>query len=508
MTTVTESFSDTYRVSTTNVGDFSPSRQTRKNEPMSKLPRVLVIDDDSGVRKVLARVLGGKYTVELASSGVEGLRKAGVLKPDLVLLDLKLPEMNGMAVLPAIKKIRGDISIIILTAYGNISSAVQAIKLGATDYLEKPFDNQALLKEVECCIGQKGVRKKVPIRDKIIGESAAIQSSWKRVEQFGPTDIPILLQGETGTGKELFAQAIHQISKRSENPLVAIDCATLPEELMESELFGHEKGAFTGAYKKKAGRVTWANGGSLFLDEIAVLPLSCQAKLLGLVEKQGFIPLGSARASERNTLDVRVISATNVSLTEAVRQGTFREDLYYRLDGVTIELPPLRERDRDLELLVWHFLEKYRTQYNKPDLGISEAAMDILRFYSWPGNIRQLERVMAVAVVLAEEQVSPQDLPQNLSKPERTADSGRPKLELHLDCDLTSPIDLKGIKEWAGREAERHIIQVVRRKLHLNQAELAQFLGVDPKTLRARIRDIEADGPDEAHFRWDDPRGP
>ena len=471
-----------------------------KNDAMSELPKVLVIDDDSGVRQVLARVLGGKYRVESASTGAEGLRKAGLLKPDLVLLDLRLPKMNGMSVLQAIKKMNEDIPIIMLTAHGNIGSAVQAIKLGAIDYLEKPFDNQRLLNEVEHGISLNGRPKRGPIRDQIIGESPAIQSVWKLVEKFGPTDIPILLQGETGTGKELFAQAIHEISKRSDHSLVPIDCATLPEELMESELFGHEKGAFTGAYKKKEGRVTRANGGSLFLDEIAILPLSCQAKLLRFVEKQGFIPLGSARASGGDALDTRFISATNVSLREAIQQGTFRDDLYYRLDGVTIQLPPLRERGRDLELLVRHFLEKYRIQYSKPDLGISEAAMDILRFYPWPGNIRQLERVMAVAVVLAEEQVLPQDLPQSLSKPDRTAEPGQPKLELHLDCDVTSPIDLKRIKEWAGKEAERHIIQAVRRKLHLNQEQLAQFLGVDPKTLRARLKEIEASGSDKNPF--------
>lgn len=465
---------------------------------MRKLPKILVIDDDPGILRTLALVLSPGYSVHLVSTGEEGLRQSELLKPDLVLLDLKLPGMGGLAVLRALKKSNGAISVIILTAYGKVDSAVQAIKLGAVDYLEKPLDNERLRGEVDRFFAAKRVPKKAPIRDKIIGESPAIQKVWRLVEQFGPTDIPILLQGETGTGKELFARALHEISKRSQGPLVSIDCSALPEELMESELFGYEKGAFTGAYQNKPGRVLWANGGSLFLDEISVLPLSCQAKLLRLVEEQGFVRLGT-RSSGENTVDVRIISATNVRVRDGIQKGLFRADLYHRLNGLTIELPPLRNRGYDVELLVRHFLDRYRSQYNKPPLKISPGAMDILRSYSWPGNVRELQRVMAAAALVAGEELLSQDLTLDLPEPGLNCRPGQLELKLRVNCDLSAPINLKRLKGWAGREVERRIIREVQKKVRLNRGELAHFLGVDPKTLRSRLKEMgkEPRGKDE-----------
>lgn len=457
---------------------------------MSKSASVLIIDDEPCMHRLLTRLLSAHYAVHLAVTGEEGLRKSETLRPDLILLDLNLPHMSGLSVLEVLSKTRKDTPVIIITGYGQVDSAVQALKLGAVDYIRKPLDCEKFLAEIHRLIERnEAFQKRSPSRARTIGESSRMKQAWQLAERFAPTDIPVLVQGETGTGKELFAHAIHELSRRSEGPLVTIDCAGLPEELMESELFGYEKGAFTGADKTKPGRVAWANGGTLFMDEIALLRLSCQGKLLRLVEQQGFLPLG-ARASRWNVLDVRFISATNIPLADAVRQGAFRDDLYHRFNGMTIELPPLREREGDVELLVHHFLEKYRQQYNQPHLGISPAAMKALCAYPWPGNVRELLRVVMAAAVMAKEEIRPEDLPPRVLRRSLPPGPGQLKLELNLNCDLGAPIDLKSIKEWAGVQAETQIIQEVQRKVRLTKGELAKFLGVDPKTLRSRLKEL------------------
>ena len=329
-------------------------------------PNVLIIDDDPEIHRILAPVLSRKFRLHSTFSGEEGLTECEKVQPLLVLLDLMLPQMGGLAVLRTLKKMSGDAVVIMMSAYGQIRTAVQAIQSGAADYLEKPFDTKTLLGDIEQILAARAVRK-VSLRDRIIGESRPMKRVWKQVEQLGPTDIPILLQGETGTGKDLFAQALHQTSKHAGGPFVALYCATLPEQLAESELFGYEQGAFTGAVRKKQGKVAWADGGTLFLDEIGVLPLGSQSKLLRLVEQQSFVPLG-ARDSRAKRLDVRFLSATNVPLLHAIEAGGFRRDLYHRLNGLTIELPPLRERDGDLDLLTEHFLAQERLRQGCPDL--------------------------------------------------------------------------------------------------------------------------------------------
>jgi DNA-binding NtrC family response regulator len=455
---------------------------------MQPLPKVLIIDDDPEILRILARILSPAYSVHLACSGEEGLEQFERLHPDLVLLDLMLPQMGGMAVLRSLKRMSDDVLVIIMTAYGNIQTAVQAIQLGAVDYLEKPFDNQRLLGEVGQILAVR-VSKKRPTFDKIIGNSPPIQQVWRLVERFGPTDIPILLQGETGTGKEVFAQVLHQISKRGHGPLVQIDCGTVPEQLAESELFGYEQGAFTGAANKKPGQVAWADGGTLFLDEVGVLSLASQAKLLRFVEQQGFIPLG-ARDAKLRRLDVRFISATNVPLRTAIEEGAFREDLYQRLTGVTIELPPLRERRGDLELLCQYFLDRYRHRHNKPEVEISEDCMGVFLSYSWPGNIRELQRVIAAAVVMADRSIRPEHLPSCIREHARAAPSPDAGFGVDSNSGLTRLIDLKEIKERAGREAQKQVILEIQRRAHVNHRELARMLRVDPKTLRCRLREM------------------
>ena len=455
---------------------------------MHRTPEVLIVDDDPHIRQALASALSPSYAVRLAESGEEGLEQARRRKPDLVLLDLMLPQMGGLAVLRTLKKMSEDILVIIMSAYGQIQTAVQAVKLGAADYFEKPIDRERLLCEMEKILAARQPRK-IPAREKIIGHSPALQRAWRLAEQFGPTDISILLQGETGTGKELFAQAIHQLSKRASGPLISIDCATVPEQLAESELFGYEQGAFTGASRGKPGNVSWAEGGTLFLDEIGALSPACQAKLLRLIEQRGYVPLG-ARDRRVHRLDARFISATNLPLRQATQKATFREDLYHRLTGLTIELPPLRERGDDLEPLVQHYLEQYRRQYHRPDVELSPACLDIFRSYAWPGNIRELQRVLAAAVIMADHEILPEHLPAHLGHPSVSLLPGPAPWLGALALDPAGPIDLKRVKEWAGREAEKHVIMEIQKRAGMNQQQLARVLGVDPKTLRSRLREL------------------
>jgi DNA-binding NtrC family response regulator len=454
---------------------------------MHKPQNVLIIDDDAQIHETLAAVLSPKFAVHSAFSGEDGLKEQERLQADLVLLDLMLPQMGGLAVLRALKRTSADVLVIMMSAYGQIRTAVQAIQSGAADYLEKPFDKPRLLSQIDQILAARAP-KEVSLRDRIIGESRPMKRIWKLVEQIGPTDIPVLLQGETGTGKELFARALHETSKRAQAPFVAIDCGTLPEHLTESELFGYEEGAFTGALKRKPGKVSWANQGSLFLDEIGALPLACQSKLLRLVEEQSFTPLG-ARDSRIKRLEVRFISATNTPLRQAIDTGGFRRDLYHRLNGLTLEVPPLRDRDGDLELLVRYFLDQHRRKHAQPDLEISEECLEALKAYSWPGNVRELQQVLAAAAAIAGHRISVEHLPSHLRECQRVvvAVPAAPPAGLAGSAH----VDLRRIKEWAGREAEKKVILELQKRTRVNRQELARILGVDPKTLRSRLREIQ-----------------
>ena len=466
---------------------------------MKSAPGVLIIDDDAGVQSILISALSDDYAVRVASTGEEGLRHYEQVRPDVVLLDLMLPQMSGLSVLRALKKIHRDTPVIMMTGFAQVHTAVEAIKLGAADYLEKPFNPQRVICEIEQLVSAKAAPS-TALRENIAGESPAMQRVWRLVERFAPTNIPILLQGESGTGKGAFARAIRALSKRAQGPFVEIDCSTIPEQLAESELFGYEDGAFTGAGKKKIGRVAFADHGTIFLDEIGVLTFAAQSKLLTLIEQQTFVPLG-ARDARIRQVDVRFISATNVPLLRAIDNGTFREDLYHRLNGITIELPPLREREGDLELLVAHFLDEMRSRYAKPELQISDEAMNLLRSYSWPGNIRELQRVLAAASVMSEQTIGIDDLPAHLrsgsNKPlalsaKASAGASDTKSDTNLSALFLSGKGrtLHEIKEWAGREAEKQVIRELQKETNANRQELAKILGVDPKTLRSRLREI------------------
>ena len=446
---------------------------------MESTKGVLVIDDDADVQSSLAVALSPAYSVHVASTGEEGLQAYERIVPDVVLLDVMLPQMSGLAVLRSLKRMSTELPIIMMSGYAEVETAVQAIKLGAADYLQKPIDCAVVRKEIAELV-RRGSQRRSSARASIVGNSAAIRRVWRLVESFGPTDIPILLQGETGTGKGLFAEAIHRLSKRAECPFVGIDCATIPEQLAESELFGYEDGAFTGAGKKKRGRVAFADHGTLFLDEIGTLSAATQAKLLTVVEQQHFLPLG-ARSLQPTQVDVRFISATNVPLHRAAEDGSFRSDLFHRLNGMTIELPPLREREGDIELLARHLVATLGARLGKSDVDISADALACIREYTWPGNVRELQRVLSAAVVLADTEIVVDDLPEYL----RDAPATMPAATMP---DL--PLNLREIKEWAGREAQKRVIMELQKRTNMNRQELARLLGVDPKTLRSRLKEM------------------
>jgi DNA-binding NtrC family response regulator len=457
---------------------------------------VLIIDDDACVRRSLSSALSGAHAVHVASSGEEGLEQYERLVPDVVLLDVMLPQMSGIAVLRALKRMSANLPVIMMSGFAEVPTAVQAIKLGAADYLQKPIDSTAVLRQVDELVART-VPTQTRTRGNVIGESAAMKRVWRLVDSFGPTDIPILLQGETGTGKGIVAEAIHRVSKRARGNFAAIDCATIPEQLAESELFGYEDGAFTGAGKKKRGRVTFADRGTLFLDEIGTLSLATQSKLLTLLEQHDFLPLG-ARNLQPTHVDARVICATNVPLQRAVDDGTFRADLFHRLNGVTIELPPLRERDGDIELLARHFVATLGRQQGKSDLDISDDALDVMRAYDWPGNVREMQRVISASVVLADEVVTVGDLPRHVlqggGEVEARPRRGAADLPAGDSPAATgAPINLREIKEWAGREAQKRVIRELQNRTNISRQELARMLGVDAKTLRARLKEISTE---------------
>ena len=453
---------------------------------------VLIIDDDPGVIHALSPALAETYDVHTATSGEDGLMAYERVRPHLVLLDVMLPQMGGLSVLRALKKSSADLPVIMMTAFAEVQTAVQAIKMGALDYLQKPLDRDVLLRRIEQVVAPSASPQAA--RANVVGESGAMKRVWKAIERFGPTDIPILLQGETGTGKGLIAETIHQMSSRRQGPFVAIDCATVPHELAESELFGHEDGAFTGAGKRKRGRVAFADRGTLFLDEIGTLAVGTQCKLLTLLERQSFSPLG-ARDVHPMRLDARFISATNLPLQQAIESGDFRADLYHRLNGISIELPALRDREGDLPLLARHFVAEFGRRYGKPDIGVGDDALDVLQSYSWPGNIRELQRVLSVAVVVANHAVCADDLPDHIRNARRPRPLRPTAQELPFPAPdpASGPINLREIKEWAGREAQKRVILELQSRTNINRQDLARLLGVDAKTLRSRLREMSSE---------------
>ena len=374
---------------------------------MTKRGSVLIIDDEEIIRAGCERILRPEgYEVKAAKSGSEGIRALESSSFDLVVTDLKMPDIDGIEVLVKIKEKWPDTEVIVMTGYGTVQSAVRAMKAGVFDYIEKPFSPDDLLELVRLALGRKDLpgqgREIVPSHyelGNIVGVSQAMQRVFQLIAKVAATGSTVLVTGESGTGKELVAKAIHFNGPRKEQPFIIVDCNAIPEPLIESELFGHAKGAFTGAFERKKGLMEMAAGGTIFFDEIGNLGLSTQAKLLRVLQEKEFRPIG-----EKKTLhaDIRFVSATNKDLKTMVREGTFREDFFYRLNIFPIHIPPLRERREDIPALANHFLTKYNHEIGKDVTHISAEAMRMLFLYDWPGNARQLENIIQRAIIMCQ----------------------------------------------------------------------------------------------------------
>ncbi len=384
---------------------------------------ILVIDDEDNLRSGLILALQDEgYVVQSADNGVQGLEKLNLFLPDIVICDVKMPQMNGIELLKQAKQKHPNIPIIMLTGHAGLEDAINAMKLGAYDFLTKPVHLEKLFLLIDRALEStqqkqhsEELEKRIDERKgykSIIGNSPAIHQAIDILKQVAPTDATVLLTGESGVGKEVFATAIHENSDRSSGAFVKVNCGALPESLLESELFGHEKGAFTGATTKRKGRFELANGGTIFLDEIGDISPQVQVKLLRVLQEREFERIGG---EETITTDIRIITATNKNLLESIKQGTFREDLYYRLNVVEINIPPLRERAEDIPELMMHFLKQISNKYNKTINGFDSDVLQKLLEYQWPGNIRELQNAIETAVVLSTtDTITTSNLPKHL----------------------------------------------------------------------------------------------
>jgi len=442
--------------------------------------KILIIDDEEGMRSVLIDLFGEcGYQTSTAEDGKSGLRKALEGDFDLMMLDLSLPGLDGLGVLGCLKEQKPDMPVVMMTGYASMNGAITAMKLGAYEYITKPFDITEVQLIVEHAFEQQRLISenrylKEQLKsnygfDNIIGTNPQIQQAYIRAAQVADSNASVLILGETGTGKEYIAKTVHYQSKRADRPFIKVNCGALPETLLESELFGHEKGAFTNAVARRIGRFEAADGGTIFLDEIGDISLAMQMKLLRVVQEKEFERVGS---SETIKVDVRVIAATNRDLKKAIADKEFREDLFYRLNVFTINLPPLRERKEDIPELANHFIRKCAKEAGKPTTCISEDGVPMLLSYSWPGNIRELENCIERAVILCH---GSKVLPQHLLLPRDTEPIVS---ELPISNELTSLSEIE----------KRHIAFVLS-SCNNNQTQTASVLGIDRKTLRNKIRE-------------------
>jgi two-component system response regulator AtoC len=464
---------------------------------------LLATEDAEVARHLLTLLRDDGRAAQWTRSGDEALRAArGPREPDLVLLDLEVGRATGMDGLETLRRLRAQhatLPVVGLASPGSVAPVVQAMKLGAVDILTKPLDPEAILAAVRGVLqAREDVRQGAPI---MVGRSPAFCEALQLAQRFAIPEINILLVGETGTGKELFARTIHACSPRAAGPFVAVDCSTLAETLIESELFGHEKGSFTGATASRIGRFELAQDGTLFLDEIGNLPLPLQAKLLRVLQTRQLERVGGR---EPISLDVRVVAATNVNIPEAIAAGRFRQDLYFRLQEMIIRLPALREREGDVRRGAEHFVRVYARRFELPVRRIAPAALDILERYDWPGNMRELESAMKAAVVMATDVVLPEHLPAHvrgaagggLVEPPPVEGGGTPE-KLHFEFEVGvdgAEVDLKALGARAAEQAERSLLRALLGRGLPSSAHLARMLSVDPKTLRHKLRRYGLDG--------------
>jgi DNA-binding NtrC family response regulator len=455
---------------------------------MTQKEVIHIIDDEPIIHEVLGDLLTSEgYEVERSSNGEDALKKHAHQTFDLVLLDLLMPGLDGMTVLKRLKEIDPSAVVSIITAYASVKSAIEAMKIGAFDYIQKPFKHDELLLMVKRAINHKklkeeNVRLKEQLQRKfsfenIIGKSKVMQDVFEFIKASAPARSTILVQGESGTGKELVARAIHLNSDRKQGQFIIVNSGSLPPDLLESHLFGHVRGAFTGAVSQKKGLFEAADKGTLFLDEISSLNLETQAKLLRVMQEREFMHLGGTTTIR---VDVRIITATNMDLEILISQGLFREDLFYRLNVIKIELPPLRERKEDIPLLAKHFLNVYSKENNKEIEGLTEDALRILEEYNWPGNIRELENLIERAVVLTKEKViTRENLPPFILTPQLNRTEISPLSERSLN-----------LKEELQNFQKKTIIEALNKTNGI-QKKAAALLGVKPTTLNEMIKRLK-----------------
>jgi two-component system nitrogen regulation response regulator GlnG len=469
------------------------------------IKRILVADDEESIRWVLSKSLTKQgYQVDLAKDGKEALLMSRKQSYDLAVLDIKMPGITGLELLSKFQEECPQALIVIMTAESSMKNAVEAMKRGAYDYLTKPFDLDALdaiifkaqkasKVSAEVSVLKQEIKDHYQLERTIIGQSQPMQKIYKTLGKIAPSDITILIYGESGTGKELIARAIHFNSPRLGKPFIALNCAAIPRELLESELFGHEKGAFTGATERKIGKFEQANDGTIFLDEIGDMPLELQAKLLRVLQEKEVTRTGGNTTIQINT---RIVAATNQDLKSKVQQKEFREDLYYRLNVVPLELPALRDRREDIPNLADYFLAKAHQEYASPANGFAKEAMDLLCSYDWPGNVRELENAIQRASLL-----SPDALLNATDFPDLTSGQGSNSNGTSLEALITQKLqssltqidlqDMDNLYEMVLHQMERPLINIVLEKTRGNQVKAAEVLGINRNTLRKKIKTLD-----------------
>ena len=458
-----------------------------KNEKV----KILIIDDDPKVSWILSEGLGDTYNILSAKDGLEGLQIVSKDRPNLVLLDIKMPGMEGLEVLDKIKSMDRPAEVIMLSGHGETKNVVESIKKGASEFINKPFDVKEVELHIQSVLEKNRLKQELDhLRaelkaksqyDKLIGDSPGMLQIKAVIEQVADSELTILIQGESGTGKEIVARMLHSLSGRKEGPFVKLNCAAIPRELLEAELFGYEKGAFTGAHKTKPGRFEMANKGTIFLDEIGDMPLELQSKLLQVLEQYEFMRVGGIKTIK---VDIRIVCATNRALEKALKDGIIREDLFYRLNEVTLNLPTLRERREDIPLLIEHFLQKYYALYNKKYRSLSSAAIEFLQNFDWPGNVRQLENIIKQIVVREDENVVLDTIKRH------STELTFPSISTNSASDSKSLSLKKRVGVAVAAEEEALITQALN-KTNWNRRKAAQLLEISYRSLLYKIKEYQ-----------------
>jgi len=472
------------------------------------LNRILVADDEESMRWVLSKALRKKgFTVDLADDGDEALKLIQDSNYDLAIFDIKMPGISGLDLLDRVRELKSEVLIVIMTAEASMKNAVEAMKRGAYDYITKPFDLDVIDAIIEKVIRAREMTSQVTLlkeelKDRyqleknIIGNSPPMREIYKTIGKVAPSDVTVLIQGESGTGKELVARAIHFNSRRLGKPFVALNCAAIPKELLESELFGFEKGAFTGAIERKLGKFEQANGGTIFLDEIGDMPLDLQSKILRVIQEKEITRTGG---NQNIPVDLRIVAATNQNLEEKVVQKTFREDLYYRLNVVPMQLVSLRERREDIPLLIDYFLTKICNELDIPAKSLDNAAYQLLVRYNWPGNVRELENTIKRAIILSSDPLltTADFLSLNAQKVGDRSPSEEMSLEGLVNNKLRScfanmdKMESGDVYSMVLNQVERPLIRFVLEKTKGNQVRAAEILGINRNTLRKKIQELK-----------------